>query len=67
MNESAIKRGRKRKNSNEKYRLRDGEKTREKRKDLKIIIMSWPDRFGFPIFKSADWEMRERQKETEAG
>lgn len=34
----------------------------EKRNDLKIIIVSWPDRFGFPIFKSADWEMRERQK-----
>lgn len=47
--------------------MRDGEKTREKRKDLKIIIMSWPDRLGFPIFKSADWEMRERQKEMEAG
>lgn len=25
--------------------------------------MSWPDWFGFPIFNSVDWEMRERQRE----
>lgn len=24
--------------------------------------MSWPDWFGFPIFNSVDWEMRERQR-----
>lgn len=28
--------------------------------------MSWPDWFGFPIFNSVDWEMRERQREMVA-
>jgi len=41
-------------------------KEKERRKDLKIITMSWPDRFGFPIFNSVDWEMRERQREMVA-
>lgn len=29
--------------------------------------MSWPDWFGFPIFNSVDWEMRERQRAMVAG
>lgn len=42
------------------------EKTRErelkKKECLKIITMSWADWFGFPIFDSVDWEMRDRQR-----
>lgn len=50
----------KRKNGN------DREREFKKNRYLKIITMSWPDWFGFPIFNSVDWEMRERQREMVA-
>lgn len=48
----------------ERTRKREGIKKNE---HLKIITMSWPDWFGFLIFNSVDWEMRERGTQRNGG
>lgn len=42
-------------------KTRERELKKKKKDYLKIITMSWPDWFGFLIFESVDWEMRDRQ------